>query len=201
MGRGSSGLSSQGGGGGFKLIENAKEFPTTAAADAFFGNNLETLTTLEKSALTWYTGMNYASFNSALRKGKPIHPNRLKSMDSAMAKSILTEPITVTRGSTADLLGFSGTPSISQLKGLVGGEFVDKAFVSTSAKASGGFSGLIKYKITVPAGKGRGQYIEKISKYKGGNEVEFLLNRNTKFRVTNVSGSDYSPVVHLQVVD
>lgn len=199
MGRGTS--KAGGGGGAFRLIEDAKEFGTTEQADAFFGNNLDGLTELEKDALNWYTGGVFESFNKALRNGDPIHTNRLKSMDNAMAKSVLTEPITLSRGSTADLLGFKSTPTISELKELIGGEFVDKAFVSTSAKKNGGFHGNIGYKITVPPGKGRGQYIEKISKYKGGNEVEFLLNRNTKFRVTSVSGDDSYPIVHLQVVD
>lgn len=196
MGRGTS--KAGGGGDAFKLIENAKEFGTTDKADAFFGDNLKELTGKEKDALSWYTGSAYASFNDALRKGEPIHPNRLKSIDNAMAKGVLTEPIVVSRGSTADLLGFSSTPSIADLKGLIGGEFVDKAFVSTSAKSGGGFSGDIGYRITVPPGKGRGQYIKNISHFKG--ETEFLLNRNTKFRVTNVSGSNSYPIVHLQVV-
>lgn len=199
MGRGSSKVS--GGGGSFKLIENAREFGTTEQADAFFGNNLDGLTKLEKDALNWYTGGAYESFNEALRNDNPIHTNRLKSMDNAMAKSVLTEPITLSRGSTADLLGFKSTPTISELKALIGGEFVDKAFVSASAKKGGGFHGSIGYKITVPPGKGRGQYIEQISKFKGGNEVEFLLNRNTKFRVTSVSGDNSYPIVHLQVID
>lgn len=197
MGRGSSKVG--GGGGSFKLIENARKFGTADKADAFFGDNLKELTGKEKDALSWYTGSAYASFNEALRKGEPIHPNRLKSMDDAMAKSVLTEPITLSRGSSADLLGFKSTPSVAELKNLIGGEFVDKAFVSTSAKSGGGFSGDIGYRITVPPGKGRGQYIKSISHFK--SETEFLLNRNTKFRVTSVSGTDSYPIVHLQVVD
>lgn len=200
MGTGSSKVSS-GGSGGFKLIKNAKEFNSTAEADAFFGNNLDALTKKQKDALTWYTGGDFYDFNQALRNDAPENLDKLKSMDAAMKKSVLTEPITVSRGSTADLLGFKSKPTIAELKELIGGEFMDKAFVSTSAKKGGGFTGDIGYKITVPPGKGRGQYIEQISKFKGSNEVEFLLNRNTKFRVTSVSGDNSYPIVHLQVVD
>ena len=199
MGRGSSKVG--GGGGGFKLIEGAKEMTSAAEADAFFGNNLDDLTDKEKNALTWYTTNAFWAFNESLRNDKPNHPNRMKSMDEAMAKSVLTEPITVWRGSTADLLGFKTTPSMAELKSLVGGEFMDKAFVSSSAvKGQGSFTHKpIQYKITVPSGKGRGQWIKHISDISPENE--FLLNRNSKFRVTKVEESGGKPLVHLQVID
>lgn len=199
MGRGSS--KARGGGGAFKLIEGAKEMTSAAEADAFFGNNLDALTDKEKKALTWYTTSAFWTFNESLRNDKPNHPNRMKSMDEAMEKGVLTEPITVWRGSTADLLGFKSTPSISELKGLIGGEFIDKAFVSSSAvKGQGSFTHKpIQYKITVPPGKGRGQWIKHISDISPENE--FLMKRNTKFKVTNVETSGGKPLVHLQVID
>ena len=139
MGTGSSKVSG-GGSGGFKLIKNAKEFDSTAEADAFFGNNLDALTKKQKDTLTWYTGGDFYDFNQALRNDAPENLDKLKSMDAAMKKSVLTEPITVSRGSTADLLGFKSKPTIAELKELIGGEFMDKAFVSTSAKKGGGFT-------------------------------------------------------------
>lgn len=199
MGRGTS--KTRGGGGAFKLIEGAKEMTSAAEADAFFGNNLDELTDNEKKALTWYTTSAFDTFNEGLRNDKPIHTNRMKSMDDAMAKGVLTEPITVWRGSTADLLGFKSTPSISELKGLIGGEFIDKAFVSSSAvKGQGSFTHKpVQYKITVPAGKGRGQWIKHLSDISPENE--FLMKRSTKFKVTGVEESGGKPLVHLQVID
>lgn len=200
MGRGSSKVGG-GGGGSFKLIEDAKVMTSGTEADDFFGNNLDVLTDKERSALAWYTGSSYGPFNESLRNDKPNHPNRMKSMDEAIAKGVLNEPITVYRGSTADLLGFKSTPSMAELKSLVGGEFIDKAFVSSSAvKGQGSFTHKpIQYKITVPAGKGRGQYIRKLSQISPENE--FLMKRNTKFRVTKVEESGGKPLVHLQVID
>lgn len=199
MGRGSSKVG--GGGGSFKLIEGAKIMTSADEADAFFGNNLDALTDKEKNALAWYTTSAFSSFNTSLRNDNPNHPNRMKSMDNAIAKGVLTEPITVYRGSSADLLGFKSKPSMSELKELVGGEFIDKAFVSSSAvKGQGSFKWEpIQYKITVPAGKGRGQWIKHVSDI--SSENEFLMKRNTKFRVTKVEESGGKPLVHLQVVD
>ena len=206
MGRGSSGASGGGGGGGaaaqkkpeFEEITNGKEFgPGTSGmneADKFFAGTLDDLTGHEKSALTWYTGSGYASMNDGLRADDNKHPNRTKSMDSAMAKAELNEPIVVYRGSSTDLFGDFG----GDWQSLVGKEVMDKGFMSTTVKKGGGFSGT-RMRITVPPGKGRGMYVRPISNFP--SEGEFLLNRGTKFRITSVTGSGYDKVVNMQVID
>ena len=194
MGRGSS--KAAGGGGAFKLItdDEAVRFEDNDTLDSqvdgvtHYKDWENNLTGIERDAVHDYTGSNYHSLNKAMRSEEGIQSNYHKHLDkeisSAIDKAVLTKPITVYRGSSPDFLGFKSTPPIEQLQGLVGQSFRDKAFTSTSVSKSGTFGDAIAYKILVPPGKGRGAYVRGISDHK--SEKEFLLNKNTHFKVVKV---------------
>lgn len=212
MGRGASGAGGKGGGGGAAQQKQQEFVPIdgkAVGADGIYGaTNTEqwenNLTNAELQAISSYTGSGYSDLNDNLRKGKNLDAYDQKIMDgldSAIAKAELKEPIVLYRGSTNDLVGYSSISDIQQ--NVVGHTVKDLGFMSTSVSKSGSFKHKpMLYRITVPAGKGRGAYINKQSGYKN-IEYEFLLKRGTNFMVTGVSKSKSSgqPVVYLQVVD
>ena len=73
----------------------------------------------------------------------------------------------------------------------------DPAFLSTSAANKGALiDGETIYRIAVPAGKGRGAFLDPMSEYPGENE--FLLKRDTKLVVMNAYKEGDKTVVELQ---
>ena len=212
MGRGSS--SAGGGGKPITPSTDAKSFGSESIyghndeTDKFFGTNewIDSLKSSEKSAVTWYTGSAYGPLNENLRSGdsptdlskcSDYQQAKIKDLDAALAKGVLKEPVTVYRGSTADLLG--GRKTVADIQELVGATIKDKGYVSTSISKGKTFHGEVGYKIVVPSGKGRGAYVGNISNIPGENE--FLLKRNSSFKVMGVvySKSLGKPVVTLQV--
>lgn len=201
MGRGASKAS--GGGGRFVVIKDAKSFFNSQdESDKFFEGNLDNLTDKEKGALSWYTTGAYQTFNASLRNDGNNHPNRTKSMDSAIAKSELKEPIKVFRASSPELLGLSSSASADEVfakaQSLVGANVHDKAYVSGSTTHYPSFGGNVHYEITVPSGKGRGQYIRQISNIK--SESEFLMKRNSDFRITGVKRFHGNVTIEMQML-
>lgn len=148
---------------------------------------------------------NYEEVNSALRSGKGLDDlpkgdrltQQIRAMDSAIEKSELDKPIVVHRNSSANLLG--GLTDPKMIMEVFGGKVVqDPAFLSTSAAEKGSqIDGEILFQISVPAGKGRGAFIDPLSQYQGENE--FLLKRSTKLVVMNAyKGPGGKTVVELQ---
>lgn len=214
MGRGKS--SSGGGGKPVKLITDAKSFGSqsiygsNAETDEFFQTEtwLNSLTPGEESATKWYTGSAYINLNANLRAGdtpgdvskcSEYQQKQIKQIDSALSKGVLEKPVTLYRGSTADLLG--GRSTVEEIQELVGAKVRDKAYVSASVSKNGSFGGEVAYKILVPAGKGHGAYVGNISNVK--SEAEYLMKRNTTYQIMGVqySKSLGKPVVTMQVID
>jgi hypothetical protein len=138
----------------------------------------------EEAAALKYSGNAYTEINSALRAG---HDHSVtKHLDAAIDKAVTTKQITVFRGAH-DTKGV-----FSSLK--PGDKFHDKAYVSTSA--THGFTGGVHFVITVPKGA-RAAPIP--SKHPG--EKEFLLPRNTSFKVTK---SEKHPtgghIIHMEMI-
>lgn len=143
----------------------------------------------EKSALLKYSGESYQAINSSARHGDASH-SAIKHMDSALAKSVLTTPMVTYRGSKSK--------NFDDLK--PGDTFVDKGYASTSYKLSiaNSFSTDVIMKITTPAGKAIAAIPSQHT-----HEAEFLLPRNTTFKVTHVEigrviGSP-KKVIHVEV--
>ena len=200
----------------FKEIKNAKSFGNVSESTLRDKSSKEykelmaqtktpewekAMTGQESDAVTWYTGSAYYSLNKKLREvsKEPLDPMQKKNtalLDAAIAKTELTEPLTVYRGSGPELL--EGASTVGEIKKLIGATVTDKGFCSTSVSKSGTFEDDIAYKIIVPAGKGHGGYVNNISKHP--NELEFLLPRNSSFRITDVKKLGNKPCVIMQMV-
>jgi len=140
-----------------------------------------TLTQAEIQALGRYSGSYYTSVNSYLRNGQPSSAaGTVSRIDSAMAKSRTTAPMTVTRG--MDSRGF-GMGYIEDLKSLKGTTMADQGFMSTSNHINGVFQNQVRLEIECPPGT-RGIYIKPYSSH--SHELEFLMDRNQQMVITEV---------------
>jgi hypothetical protein len=155
---------------------------------------VESLTTAERQALAAYSEARYIPINSALRQGIPIPEvdnarETARLIDAAIAKAKpLERPMTFERGLAYIMRGGEKV----QLK--VGDEYVDPAYVSTTATQFQKLSSLFRKKdihmrVTVPAGVRVGLIsaadpVRSRSLLK--SETEALLPRGLRFRVTGV---------------
>ena len=199
------------GSGGVEIIERtdgAYEFRDLTAAERYFaknGNWINSLTSAEGIAIYDYTGNGYKDINKGLREDTVKASDNteigkmVRDMDSAIEKSVLNDAIVVNRLGYAEAFGIKGKVTNRKRKDLIGGEFIDKGYVSTSAGGKG-VMGEIPMKIKVPPGKGRGGYIGVQSVH--SSESEFLLKRSTKFRVTGVAqGKTGISYLEIEVID
>lgn len=116
-------------------------------------------------------------------KMTPEMRKRVKDIDSVMAESKLPEPILVYRG--ADKLGgVRPDEAIGQGRNLVGREFKDKSFVSTSTDAAHAhwFGGTV-LRITAPAGTPAITMADRKGTERDSRESEILLDRGLTYRV------------------
>jgi polyhydroxyalkanoate synthesis regulator phasin len=130
-----------------------------------------------KSAWGNYTGSGYIDINSYWRKGTTKHgfmsPEKIKEVSELLSKSMQTvkTEFTVFRGTNIDIDKF--------VKGKV---WTDEGFVSTAINPGSSWSG-VKFEIVLPKGT-KGMYIGNRSSHPGENE--FLIDRDTKFRILEV---------------
>lgn len=110
---------------------------------------------------------------------------RINEIEKMISRSSYPTDIWVQRGvDSGGLCGFLGIKSISELSECVGKIVTDTAFISCGAAKGTGFGGYI-LNIYCPKGT-KMLYIDGRSAYP--NENEMLLQRNTSFRVTKVTG-------------
>ena len=169
------------GGGGYRKI--------TAANQAKFSKreseDLASLKQPEKRALQKYTqdegAGSYAAINGRLRSGN-VSGTEIEALDSAIAKGSLDEPTLVYRGFSGDSL-----PSDN----LAGATVSDRAYLSTSVEASvardfAGPNGTVA-EMRLPKGS-QGLWLGGKAALSGfGSEGEFLMGRNSRFRVASDS--------------
>lgn len=150
-------------------------------ADKAFKEWKEGLSDAEQEALWRYQGSVYDRINGTLRSGKRA-TGRLKEVidlgDSAIAKGIVRENVTVYRG-------FSNPDIVKNWTRLEGKIITDKGFTSTSlykdtAEYFRRQSKGVLAEIRVPEGA-RGAWIGALG---DASEGEFLLPRGSKFKVT-----------------
>ncbi|MCR4821226.1 MAG: hypothetical protein K5838_08910 [Elusimicrobiales bacterium] len=53
--------------------------------------------------------------------------------------------------------------------------------------------------IEIPAGKGRGAYIDNLSKFKG-KEYEFLIKRKARFRVSSIKYTEEGVIARMRMI-
>ena len=141
--------------------------------------------------VTIYTGDRYIEINGRLRDGNMNGvENEVQQLDSAISKFELKNDIEVHRGiSSTALSQWFGTDDVDEINSkFKGGTIQDKGFVSTSTSPDKAFFEKVKLRITVKKGKGKGAYIAPISNYK--RESEFLLKRNSTFKIKGASKTD-----------
>ena len=138
----------------------------------------------QKEAIKGYTNEGYGIINGYLRtedearKDRLITlytdlPDNINNIDEAIKGYELQENITVYRQAESDIVG-----------GLeVGDKFHDSGYASTTITESvtDDIDGDVFMEIDIPAGEGRGAYIDALSAY--GGEDEFLLARGSDFEV------------------
>lgn len=129
--------------------------------------------------------------SAQMRGGEKMTPEtkaRVKAIDSVMAESKLPEPILVYRG--ADRLGgVRPDEAIGKGRSLVGREFTDKAFVSTTTDASHAswFGGTV-LRIKVPEGTSAIRMADRKGTERDQQESEILLDRGLTYRVVAQHG-------------
>lgn len=140
-----------------------------------------------KDVITQYTDFS-DDINQYLRKlndweyiDKEMVEGQIGELDKAIKQFELNEPIKVIRGVGLEPFG----NKLNDLSSLVGQEFSDKGFMSTSLIKDGAKKEKpVELILKVPSGKGRGAYINEFSSF-SDEEYEFLLKRNSKYKITN----------------
>jgi SPP1 gp7 family putative phage head morphogenesis protein len=84
-------------------------------------------------------------------------------------------------------------------RSIVGGTYEDRAYMSTSIFERNNFVGSDEYlmRLRVPAGRGRGMYVNDMSSSKG--EHEFVLARGSRFRVVSVTEEGGKFVIDMEL--
>lgn len=177
--------------------ENAQQFFNGMYSNSEFAEGSlgkafdDALTQDEKTAIKDYTeeegSLNYKAINGYARgkraKAPPEVQKRIDALDSAISKFELNEPINTFRNVKSSW--FKAVFGDINPKDAEGMTITDPAFVSTSVAPRRDSSfGPLSIRITVPAGKGLGAYVANYSDL--DYEQEFLLARNTTFRVAKV---------------
>ena len=185
------------------------------ANDFFYRQNQykeweKSLNNSEKEAIKEYSQCDYQSINYYLRTDNKKDANilldeklygnkrkeQIRSIDDALSKFNLTNNITVYRNVDAEIYEeyFDDTQS------MVGKIFKEKGYTSTSVIKTGAMTNKdCKIEISIPAGKGRGAYINKLSTYED-TEYEFLIARNSKFKVVGVSETEDDLVLKMEMI-
>ncbi len=156
---------------------------------------LDNLSTDEREAISWYAADGYGDINDYWRKRNGweyISSNVVKAsekIDSAISKFELKENIKVYRG-----VGQIFEDSIiekgkwSDIHEIVGKTYHDSGYGSTTVLSGNSVakSKPVLFEIDIPAGKGRGAYINKLAGQNEDIEYEFLIARNSDFKITDV---------------
>ena len=160
----------------------------------------QSITKLQKEVINDYAYTDYQMINYHLRTDNPldehilrdkrlngnIREKQIKLIDDAIAAFTLDDDIVVYRNIDAEQF----MDYFDDTQKLVGKEIIEKGYSSTSATPSGA----MRYKdckmiIHVPSGKGNGAYINGLSDFED-REYEFLIARNSKFKIVKVEETD-----------
>ncbi len=179
--------------------KKAKQY-TTEQSDALtkvYQSNLNKLNKEQKSSIADYTGIDFDDINRSLRAERKLSERLSKNIDNitdALNNSITVEDMIVHRHVEFDGASkFTGLKeyqlkdnSIEELNKLLKGkECTDKAFISTSIRNFKDELREVVYDIYIPKGT-KGLYINELSTSYKDIEYEFLLQRETKFKIQEI---------------
>lgn len=168
---------------------------TIAHSDAISKQHVAKLSPEEVKSVAGYTSTDYQWMNKDLRAGKQPSARDAKYMaklDSALSKNALEQDTTLYRGRRQLPADWK-----------VGAVVTDKAYVSTSVskqKADNGFAvGATPTLIQIKAPKGtKGMFTSATSSF--SSEAEYLLPRNTQFKITGVTKKKGMTYVDMEIV-
>lgn len=157
----------------------------------------KSLSKSENESIEDYTGGGYSDLNRYLRKiGDWQNINAEKeefiaaSLDSAIKRYELKDNITVQRGVMNDVIDILAEQNDVQesLDELVGKKYTDPGYLSTSALFENrvATSKPTVFEIEIPAGVGRGAYVNSLAGQYQDVEYEFLIKRNASFTIKEV---------------
>ncbi len=150
----------------------------------------------EKEAISWYTLDGYGDINDYLRKRdgwedipKELVDDASTKIDSAISRFVLKDNIIVQRGIRnfyADSIIESS--SWNDIHDIIGKTFFDSGYGSSTALKNNpvAVAKPVLLEIEIPAGIGRGAYINELAGQNENAEYEFLIARDSKFRITDV---------------
>lgn len=157
----------------------------------------KSLTEEENYAIGDYTGGGYYDINAYLRKtgdweniNSAFVEQQIKGLDSAISRYELKENIRVQRGVMNDVLDrlVEDNDVQESLSELVGKKFRESAYSSTTVVQGNGVATAKPtiFDIEIPAGVGRGAYVNQLAGQFQDTEYEFLLKRGATFTIKEV---------------
>jgi SPP1 gp7 family putative phage head morphogenesis protein len=157
----------------------------------------KSLSEAEDYAIGDYTGGGYYDINAYLRKtgdweniNSAFVEQQIKGLDSAISRYELKENIRVQRGVMNDVLDrlVEDNDVQESLSELVGKKFCESAYSSTTVVQGNGVATAKPtiFDIEIPAGVGRGAYVNQLAGQFQDTEYEFLLKRGATFTIKEV---------------
>lgn len=167
-----------------KKFKNFEDFEEFIGVDNLFDFE-DSVSTDEAKSITFYSHTGDKQINSILRSG--IADDDIKSyvqdLDNIISRFEVPEDVSLYRGSNLDFLYREF--NINNLEDLLGKSYIDKGYTSTSIILENAFLNKdAVFEIKLPGGKGRGAFISSFSRH--FDELEFLLKRNTKFKIVDI---------------
>lgn len=164
----------------------------------------------ENCAIGDYTGGGYYDINSYLRKTgdwKNVNvervENQIKALDSAIGRYELKDNIRVQRGVMNDVVDRLAEKYDVQnsLEELVGMKYVENGYSSTTVLQGNGVATAkpTVFDIEIPAGMGRGAYVNRLAGQFQNTEYEFLIKRGTSFTIKEVIEEEVMGEYHYRV--
>ena len=157
------------------------------------GSQLSRLTDEEKEVLTRYTGNLANNINSALGTGNITaikkHVNEIRLLDSALAKGVIPEDITVIRKTIVSNMNLPEGFELSSktMKDLKNYETFNDIFTSTALKDFDYPGRDVFINLKVPKGYKGALYIKPLAHEKYKYQEELLFHRGLNYRITRVS--------------
>lgn len=177
-------------------VKKAIGYNDRAEAEKVLSANAKnwTLTPEETYSVKWYTDDGFRELNAWLRGRLPDddYSDLAARLDGSLSRFMLTEDLSVIRGMGEHTLRRYG---LTLDDSIIGKSFSDLGFMSTSidfdkAKefAMRQRSDPVLLQFDIPAGKGRGAYINDVSIYP--DEYEFLVKRSAEFEFYEITKKD-----------
>ena len=170
----------------------------------------KSLTEDEDYAIGDYTGGGYWDINSYLRKtgdweniNAEFVKQQIKGLDSAISRYELKDNIRVQRGVMNDVIDklVEDNDVQESLNELIGKKFHESAYSSTTVVQNNGVATAKPtiLDIEIPAGTGRGAYVNQLAGQFQDTEYEFLLKRGSTFTIKEVREEEIMGEYHYYV--